>query len=269
MPSNKRVFIAVAAKEGSLEGATVMSLIQGIGLLGGAGYQVDYAQHLGSAFIGEARNALVEQFMCSQCMDLIFVDADVGFQPDALVKLMSHDVQVVGGVYPFKSDDVGYPVTVRTNGRLQAAFDTRTGLIVATMVPAGLLRINRTVFNTLQADPNVKHIRNIDDLTYQSEWKYFQTGFLFEGNRFWGEDTFFCRICRDNNIPVWLEPNLNMTHTGKKTWSGNYHEYLMSQETPTQKLTKVFEGLESGPAEAPLLPKVDISLAEYRPEVLI
>ncbi len=297
MPSNKRVFIALASKDGKIEGSTVKSLIAGIAALGRAGYEVDYAQHLGSCFISEARNALVDTFMRSPCMDMIFVDADVGFEQDALVKLMQHDVQVVGGAYPFKSEDVRYPVTVQTNGRLQAAFNTETKLIVARMVPTGLLRINRTVFNRLQTAEKIFKGRMADAC---SEWKYFQMGYLFdEGTVFWGEDTFFCRVCRDNGINIWLEPNLNLTHTGPKEWAGNYHAYLMSQETPAQKLEKDMENLNSvpngyvkdcgtfgkfegslyygdgkaGPAEVPLLltgtPKVDISLIEQRPGVLI
>jgi len=243
VPSNKKVFLAIPAGTGSIDCTTVSSLISNLRTLADAGWDVTYADKPGDPYICQARNALVKRFLASDCMDMIFIDSDVGFPPDALLKLLSHDVQVVGAAYPYKSEEVGYPVSVHCNDQLQAMFNPDTGLIYAAMVPTGLLRINRTVFNTFME----KHPSMIgkDALTGDVEWKFFQTGFLFGSREWWGEDTAFCKYCHQDKIQVWLEPNLSMQHTGRHTFRGNYHEFLMAQKSPTELVQDLFASMET------------------------
>src|SRR5579871_1660104 len=53
---------------------------------------------VGSSNLPRARNELVARFLASGCDDLIFVDDDMGWKPEAIVRLLASDKEVLGGV---------------------------------------------------------------------------------------------------------------------------------------------------------------------------
>src|SRR5215468_11329459 len=66
---------------------------------------VDFKIHLrdGDALITRARANLVTLFLDDpQASHLLFVDADIGFTPDQVFRLIESGADVVAGVYPIK-----------------------------------------------------------------------------------------------------------------------------------------------------------------------
>src|SRR5690606_33321512 len=64
----------------------------------------------GASLIQYARNQLVREFLEDESFThLMWIDADVGFDPRAIVKLLDHDKDVVGGVYPMKCIPLEWP----------------------------------------------------------------------------------------------------------------------------------------------------------------
>lgn len=59
----------------------------------------------GDALIPRARAVLAAQFLASKASHLLFVDADIGFRPEHVFRLLQAQRQVVGGVYPLKQID--------------------------------------------------------------------------------------------------------------------------------------------------------------------
>jgi hypothetical protein len=242
MPSNKKVFLAVPAKDGAVKCSTVRSIIAGIRALGEAGYSVQYGDVPGDCYVQLARNHLVKKFLESDCMDMIFIDADVDFPESALVRLMSYDVQLVGGAYRYRKDEEDYPVRLCVDGSLRAMFNPDSGLIYAQMVPTGLMRINRTVFSQMQMS-HPRWLKRLGADDNDLMWHFFQTGDLWYEGKWWGEDVAFCRYCREEGVQVWIDPNIDLGHTGEKRWSGNYHQYLLRQPKPEQLVKEQYESL--------------------------
>jgi hypothetical protein len=56
----------------------------------------------GNCHVDDARNSLVRDFLESDCTDLVFLDADVTWEPKGLVALCERDEDIVGGVYPYR-----------------------------------------------------------------------------------------------------------------------------------------------------------------------
>lgn len=59
----------------------------------------------GEALIGRARAAMLAKFLASSSTSLLFVDADIGFPPEAVFRLLDAGRDVIGGVYPKKAQD--------------------------------------------------------------------------------------------------------------------------------------------------------------------
>ena len=56
------------------------------------------------SLITRARNTLVPQFMTvPQATHLMFIDADIGFEPELVHRMLTFDEDVVGGMYPAKA----------------------------------------------------------------------------------------------------------------------------------------------------------------------
>ena len=60
----------------------------------------------GDALITRARNTIVTQFLDKpNATHLMFIDADIGFDPEAVFDMLEFDHDLVGGIYPAKTVD--------------------------------------------------------------------------------------------------------------------------------------------------------------------
>ena len=63
-------------------------------------YMVDFLGN--ESLIPRARNRSLEKFIKSDCTHLLFIDADIGFEPDAVFDILKYNKSVVGCLYPRK-----------------------------------------------------------------------------------------------------------------------------------------------------------------------
>ena len=54
----------------------------------------------GNPFLDMARNQLVDRFLETDCTDLLFIDADVGWDAETVTRVLSYPQEVVGGLVP-------------------------------------------------------------------------------------------------------------------------------------------------------------------------
>lgn len=213
---SRRVFIAVPSY-GDPNGITAFSLFAAHPELIEAGWDVEFCLLLGDCHVDDARNRLVHEFLKSSCDDLVFIDADIGFQPKDLVKLLSYDKDVVGGTYPKRGEIEEYPV-IYLGGDL---WSDRDGLIEVAALPAGFLRIRRNVLETL-ANDSVKYIQQGDNNE--------QVAQIFErqvrnGSRV-SSDYVFCRKWREAGGKIFVDPHFYMEHRGQRMWTGTLASHL-------------------------------------------
>jgi len=48
------------------------------------------------------------------------------------------------------------------------------------------------------------------------------------------EDAVFCAKWRSTGGRVWIDPSLNLGHTGSQTWRGNFAEFIAPKEAPNE-----------------------------------
>lgn len=233
----KKLTICIPSAEYATK-LTVQSLEQSEPLLKAAGYEVTYADQKGNAYISAARATMLRAALTAKADIIVFVDDDVSWvtQPEALLKLVETEGEVVGGTYRAREDHtnfMGRPIQT-PQGRLTSI--RNDGCIEMATLPAGFLKITRSCV--------YKFMRGYPQLCYGEPWNY-SVDLFNHGARdglWWGEDYAFCRRWRDLKEQVWCLANINLdhggrekfdVHTGKKyltpVLKGNYHEFWLRQ----------------------------------------
>ena len=108
-------------------------------------------------YLDTGRNFLTRVFMESDCEKLLFIDDDMGFDPEDIERISSHDVDLVGGVYLNVQQD-GTIKTVSYEHEGSAGwkpyplshYDDATDLVPVDAVGTGFLCISRTLLTRFQ-----------------------------------------------------------------------------------------------------------------------
>ena len=222
----KKVLISVPAYDGKIGLGGMMSLVRAWENTKAVCDSLEVGGLAGCCYIAHARNIISNAFMNGNCDELIFLDADIAFDPDALRKIIAINEPVVGGAYPYRNKNKGWPCKIITDANKIPVGDKVRGIIEAEMIPTGFMKIQRGVFEKLQElHPDWKMTTDIDAPNGKSSlWDYFQTGRIAEENNDWyGEDTAFCYFCRKAGFKLWIEPRIDFIHGDVP---GNYDEYL-------------------------------------------
>ena len=210
-----------------------------------AGIPTAYMLLSGNCHVDDARNKIVQEFLLRDCTDLVFLDADVSWEPDALIELCMYDCDIVGGVYPYRRDNeqskANMPVMM-IPGIVEADGD---GLVEVAGLPAGFMRIRRHVLETLAA--------KADDY-WNSGDRRSKVPILFErtfdeGTR-WGGDLAFCNKWRATGGKVHAAYEMYLGHTAKSIVRDSLGAALRRQGGET--LRYVVEQIRAGSTDPKL-----------------
>jgi len=211
----KKIFIALPSYQGQTK-ETKKSIRFGREALAKAGIQSVLGIQEGICYLCQVRNILADAFLKSDCTDLVFIDDDVSFAPEALLKLVSTSHPLVAGIYRKKVDRIEWPVNL-----IAPVSVDEQGCTLAALLPTGFMKINRRVFDVLR--DRVPHYKSelFGDLV-----AYFMTG--IRNGVFWGEDVAFCQAWRmtGGELHALLDVTLGHTDMKGRTYRGNLAEYL-------------------------------------------
>jgi hypothetical protein len=221
----RKLFLAVPTLNGQIFDICVDSIFKNINYLRERGYDSTLFILPCHIYIEKARNICVNEFLKSECTDLVFIDADLGFEEDAVYRLMQYDKDIIGGVYPFKQDNLDFPVKLDFSHENNCKEES-TGLVYVDIITTGLLRIKREVFEEIIKSDFAYKIEPDKDGLYT----FFQTGILFDDKEYYGEDVAFCKAWRNSGKEIFAVPDMNFIHKGYKSFKGNLHEHLISRK---------------------------------------
>lgn len=205
----------------------IEALEASIPLIVEAGWEEGLAQEVGNPYISAARSAMTRKAMDVKADVIVYIDHDVSWDPNDLLKLIETEGDVVAGTYRFKSneeekymgslmsDEDGLPIVRASDGALKAA-----------MAPAGFLKVTKEALHKIA----VKY----PELLYGDPFNYCIDLFNHGANKgiWWGEDYAFCRRWLDMGEDIWTPPNMNIHHWGSDgtCFKGNLHEFLLKQD---------------------------------------
>jgi hypothetical protein len=206
-----RVHICMPCYGGMLTESCFMSYIKWANTARQLGIDWTMETMTNESLISRARNTLTAKFLSNpESTHLMFIDADIGWEPWHLLVMLNRDVDVIGGLYPMKS----LPVKWCVNG-FEGAEEGPDGLQEVTKTGTGFLLMKRHVFEKLNAHPAVKPFNS--DIGLPPELNvYMKTYFdtAVRENRYYSEDWTFCENWRDLGGKIWVDKRVLLKHTG-------------------------------------------------------
>ena len=220
------------------------------------GIQFEFHTISNESLVTRARNSLVARFLGkSDCTHLMFIDADITFNPRSILRLLAFDKEVVGGSYPKKtvnwsrakrtmlnnpdidhedllSRSLDYVVNIvaeENKGQREVPIDN--GFVKVQNIGTGFLLIKRHVFDTLRkAYPNDIYQNDISGYdspeTKNNFWLFFDTMVHPDTRRYLSEDYAFCHKWTMTGGDVWMDIASPLIHTGTFNFKGNVYHYL-------------------------------------------
>lgn len=189
-----------------------------------------YSCVMNDSLVTRARNYLTYQFLQSPATHLMWIDADIGFDPADIVGMVRADKDIVCGIYPKKeihwrevarAATAGVPperlrdyersfvFNLIDNSAERVGVD---GLIQIANAGTGFMLIKRGVFEALSDDvPSYT-----EGSTPGIELKAFYAVSIDPeaGNSLLSEDYHFCKLARDRGFEIYAAPGVRLDHTG-------------------------------------------------------
>ena len=216
------VFIAMPCYD-SVKINTMLSIFQLIQHLGTSKVEVGI-NTMKSPLIHQARNYLTSVFLTTEYTHLLFIDSDVEFEPEAVVRMLVAKKDVVCTPYRVKSSDVSkniYTVEIKKDAPLEAG-----DLIEIIGGPTGIMLIQREVFKKIiEKFPELKIKNSVfpkEGPDHQYYYNFFD--FKFENGYSVGEDVSFCHLVLKAGFKLYANTASITKHHGSYAWEGKFKD---------------------------------------------
>jgi hypothetical protein len=193
------------------------------------------------SLIPRARNTLVAKFLDkAEATHLIFIDADIGFEPGQIERMLRFGRDVVAGMYPLKLIEwnaavlrrleVGEPfesATLRYVGTPHTGdkAEFEQGFVTGDFAGAGFLMIKREALAQMAlAMPETKYAaaHNFTEPAASNNFHaLFECMIDPETREYLSEDYAFCARWRALGGKVWLDTQSTLMHVGPREFRGD------------------------------------------------
>ena len=220
------LFIAMPCYD-SVKINTMLSVIKLVQQLGKSGIETGI-HTMKSPLIHQARNYLTSVFLTTQYQYMLFIDSDVEFEPEVVLRMMVVKKPIVCTPYRVKSPEIDkqiYTVEFKDPKNILVLAE---GLVEIEAGPTGLMLIDRKVFERIiKNHPELKIMNKATPKAEKShEFYYNFFDFGFSDGYAMGEDVSFCRLARDNDFRIFANIESSTVHHGSFGWKGTFGESL-------------------------------------------
>jgi hypothetical protein len=238
-----KLFVASPMYGGMCTGHYTQAILQLQGLCQQNRIDMAASFMFNESLITRARNSLVHGFLKSGFTHLMFIDADIRFNPNDIMAMLLADKEIICGIYPKKeinwdmvkrASDAGIPadqlkyysgthVVNLADRSGYAEFEVSTpGEILNG--GTGFMLIKREVFEKLS--PLVPtYVNNATDLSgklgAEEIKEFFTTSIEPETQHLLSEDYHFCRIWREAGGKIYAAPWAQLGHVGTYLFDGS------------------------------------------------
>ena len=205
----------------------------------------------GDALITRARANLVTLFLDDPAAThLLFIDADIGFTPDQVFRLIESGADVVAGCYPIKRVNWEKAKRAMAAGRSDIAASSLdyvleindpdhvavvNGFTRVRYAGTGFLMIRRHVFEKMCAHPDYAPLQFLREHSHDALAGSPNRFALFEcmidpaTGTYLSEDFAFCKRWTDIGGEIWADLQSCLDHVGPSVFRGNVASQFASQ----------------------------------------
>ena len=254
---NKHIFIATPCYGGQIGEPYFRSMMRLAILCNKYDIQFTVSTLANESLITRGRNTLVSFFMeHPDATHLFFIDADIEFDPNDLLRMVAYDRPITVGAYPKKAINwqsiieaarrnedettetieghssnyvVNFEFTQDENGNPLNQIQIRDNLIKLKDAGTGFMCIQRDVIQKMfDAHPELKYANdiNVDAKFEKHMYALFDTMIDPESRRYLSEDYTFCRLWQQMGGEVFLDPRTGLNHVGHYTFRGNIRKLI-------------------------------------------
>jgi len=213
------------------------------------------------SLVTRGRNTLVSFFMENKdATHLFFIDADIEFNPEDILRMVAYDKPIVVGAYPKKAINWDSILGAARADGLQETAETIEGhssnyvvnfdflkdekgnntpqvqiednLVKLKDAGTGFMCINRDVIQKMfDKHPEYKYVNdiNVDNKFEPFMYALFDTVIDPESRRYLSEDYMFCRTWQNMGGTVYLDPRTALNHVGHYTFRGNIRKLFTGE----------------------------------------
>jgi hypothetical protein len=237
-----KLFVGTPMHGGMCYGAYANSCINLASTMNRMGVFVLFYYYYNDALVSRARNNIVDQFLRTDCTHLLFIDADIQFNPQDVVSILQQKADVIGGPYAKKMINWKKVVQVIKDipnidpnnvekfagdgvFSLQHPLQDVHTLQEVKETGAGFLLIHRSVFLKMKdAYPSLRYEENGEE-----KYCFFPTlidshGSVTDGgtDRYLSEDYAFCSLWRKMGGKIMLAPWIVLKHIGNYSYTCDF-----------------------------------------------
>ena len=261
-----KFFIATPCYGGALTEPYFRSTIKLMTWFNGHKVPLAFGTIANESLVTRARNVLLAYFLNSDYTHLMFIDADIEFQVDDILKLWLHDKDVVVGAYPKKGVNWShikesvildpskeltrklisalgsdYAINFKFMDRENKQVKVENGLIELHDAGTGFMMIKRKAIDSIiEHYPEIKYVNDVQMGGVDLKDKFYA---LFDtmidpiDKRYLSEDYTFCRRWQEMKGQIWLDPSISLNHYGSFCFQGN-PEMIISFDEPATTSSK-------------------------------
>jgi hypothetical protein len=206
------------------------------------GWHINYLVQAGDALVTRARQTIVGHFLENpSSTHLLFIDADIGFEPEQVLRLLEFGSDVTAAAYPAKqinwdrmpaavqagrspleSSTLSYVVERETSNEMVV----RDGFVKSRYAGTGFLLIRRSVLVAMiKHYPELRytHEHGAGDPLTGSSWRSALFNCMIDKTTgfYLSEDFSFCRRWTDMGGEIWVDYTSRLNHVGLMVYRGN------------------------------------------------
>ncbi len=265
----KKLFIATPMYGGQCSGFYTKSMTDLTAKLSKLGIQMQLYFLFNESLITRARNYCVDEFMRSTATHFLFIDSDIGFNPDDVIALLGlqtdeSEYDVIGGPYPKKCiswEKIKQAVDIGAADKDPNMLERYVGDYVfnpksgASQIPinepvevrelgTGFMMIRRSTFEKYKkAYPHLwykpDHVRTAAFDGSREIMAYFDCIIDPETKRYLSEDYMFCYNVEKMGGKVWLCPWMQLAHVGSYVFGGSLADLAAIGASATADMSKL------------------------------
>lgn len=219
---SKRVVVGTPVFDGKLEVDHVIATQGTLALCNKNAIQIDFLYLANESILPLARNKLLGEAWRRGVDDIIWIDADIAWEPSSILRLISHEVDFVA--VPCRKKN---PLALKFNFEHIGFIPDDKGLLKVRRVGTGFCRMSKKIITHLMEKSKKL------DLPSGPVPNAFE--YTISGREYLSEDFTVCDKLSSAGFDLYIDTQIPCAHLGGFPYAGNVSQYLTQLAQPDKK----------------------------------